>query len=71
MQSGQNKNNSDSISNPCVRNCCLDQQDICMGCFRHLDEILGWRTFTDEERFACYRRMAERKATFQRKLKWR
>lgn len=27
---------------PCVRNCCLDDTDICLGCFRSLDEIKLW-----------------------------
>ena len=27
---------------PCIRNCCLDENDICVGCFRSLDEILQW-----------------------------
>lgn len=30
------------IPSPCVRNCCLNEQDICLGCFRHLDEIIQW-----------------------------
>ncbi len=30
------------IPSPCVRNCCLDEQDICMGCHRSLDEIIAW-----------------------------
>jgi predicted Fe-S protein YdhL (DUF1289 family) len=38
------------ISNPCVRNCCLDDDDVCLGCFRTLDEILGWRALTSEQR---------------------
>lgn len=29
---------------PCVRNCCLDQQDICLGCGRHVDEIIEWHS---------------------------
>ncbi len=29
---------------PCVRNCCLDQQDICLGCGRHIDEIIEWHS---------------------------
>ncbi|WP_156302871.1 DUF1289 domain-containing protein, partial [Methylogaea oryzae] len=28
-----------SASPPCVRNCCLDSTDICLGCFRALAEI--------------------------------
>ncbi|WJG10829.1 DUF1289 domain-containing protein [Aliiglaciecola sp. LCG003] len=31
-----------SIPSPCIRNCCLDRQDICVGCFRSIDEILRW-----------------------------
>lgn len=30
------------ISSPCQRNCCLDQDDICLGCGRSLTEICGW-----------------------------
>ncbi|MCQ8104293.1 DUF1289 domain-containing protein [Methylomonas sp. SURF-2] len=33
---------SENIPSPCVRNCCLDEQDICLGCFRSLSEICGW-----------------------------
>ncbi|MCH8106674.1 MAG: DUF1289 domain-containing protein [Proteobacteria bacterium] len=28
---------------PCVRNCCLDENDICLGCYRSLDEIPTWQ----------------------------
>jgi predicted Fe-S protein YdhL (DUF1289 family) len=27
---------------PCVRNCCLDDDLTCLGCFRSLDEIKEW-----------------------------
>jgi predicted Fe-S protein YdhL (DUF1289 family) len=36
-----------SCSSPCVRNCCLNHDDICLGCFRSLDEIMLW-TKVDE-----------------------
>jgi predicted Fe-S protein YdhL (DUF1289 family) len=29
-------------ASPCVRNCCLDGDDVCLGCGRSLDEILAW-----------------------------
>jgi len=35
------------IHSPCVRNCCLDEDDICLGCFRHVDEITGWQAADD------------------------
>ncbi|MEO8002745.1 MAG: DUF1289 domain-containing protein [Arenimonas sp.] len=31
-----------SVPSPCIRNCCLDENDVCMGCGRHIDEILAW-----------------------------
>lgn len=40
------------IANPCVRNCCLDDGNICMGCFRTLEEILAWRSLTVKQRKA-------------------
>lgn len=27
---------------PCIRNCCLDQHDCCLGCGRLLTEITEW-----------------------------
>ena len=38
------------VNSPCVRNCCLDQLDYCLGCFRHLEEITGWAGFSDEKK---------------------
>jgi uncharacterized protein len=31
-----------SDQSPCVRNCCLDDGLICLGCFRSLEEIKEW-----------------------------
>lgn len=41
-----NDQNQIDIASPCVQNCCLDRQDICVGCFRHIDEIVGWRNLS-------------------------
>ncbi len=30
------------IDSPCRRQCCLDDQDICLGCGRTLQDILDW-----------------------------
>lgn len=48
------------INNPCVRNCCLDQTDICLGCGRHVDEITGWHQATDLEKQQILQKAAER-----------
>ena len=38
------------VRSPCVRNCCLDQEDVCVGCYRSLQEILRWSEASDDER---------------------
>jgi len=39
-----------NISSPCVRNCCLNEDDICLGCFRSLGEIIKWGASTEQEK---------------------
>lgn len=43
-------NVKESIESPCIRNCCLDQNDICLGCLRSLSEIIDWGQASDEKR---------------------
>ena len=54
------------IDSPCVRNCCLDENDICLGCNRSLTEICSWSRSTDAERLdilaRCRLRAEERLA---------
>ncbi|MFT2090589.1 DUF1289 domain-containing protein [Paraglaciecola sp. 2405UD69-4] len=39
-----------SVASPCVRNCCLDKQDMCVGCFRLIDEILIWGQASNQQK---------------------
>ena len=39
-----------TIESPCIRNCCLDEQDICLGCGRTIEEIIRWGDASDEEK---------------------
>lgn len=32
----------ESLVSPCINICSLDEEEICMGCFRHIDEIRLW-----------------------------
>lgn len=36
------------VQSPCVRNCCLDEKDICLGCFRSIEEIMQWSGATEQ-----------------------
>lgn len=38
------------ITSPCVRNCCLGKDDVCLGCFRTIEEIIRWGDANDEEK---------------------
>ena len=38
------------IKSPCVSICVLDDDDICMGCYRSADEITDWLMTSDEEK---------------------
>lgn len=35
------------IHSPCVAKCGLNDEDICMGCYRTIDEIVGWGNADD------------------------
>lgn len=38
------------IKAPCIKNCCLDEEDICMGCFRHVNEITAWQQASNQKK---------------------
>jgi uncharacterized protein len=38
------------LTSPCVNVCALDDNEVCQGCFRTLDEITGWSDATDSEK---------------------
>ena len=39
-----------TIESPCVRNCCLDKQDVCLGCGRTIEEIIRWGDASEDEK---------------------
>ena len=61
-----------TVPSPCVRNCCLDEQDVCLGCGRSLDEIRVWSEAADGERRSILERAAERRAEREARMRaWR
>ena len=54
--------NAPGVASPCVRNCCLDERDVCLGCGRSLDEIRAWSESGDAERLNILERAAVRRA---------
>lgn len=39
-----------AVTSPCVNICALDEQDICVGCYRSAAEITAWTSLSDEGR---------------------
>ena len=54
--------NTPGVASPCVRNCCLDERDVCLGCGRSLDEIRVWSESDDAGRLRILERAAARRA---------
>jgi uncharacterized protein len=54
---------NDSVQSPCVRNCCLDDNDICLGCFRSIQEIIHWSESSPDERLSILNQAKERRLT--------
>lgn len=40
--------------------CCLDDDDICLGCYRTTEEICQWGSMDNEARKEVLRKVAER-----------
>lgn len=46
-----------SVRSPCIANCKLDDEEICQGCFRTLDEIISWSSSTNQQKQAIVDRV--------------
>jgi predicted Fe-S protein YdhL (DUF1289 family) len=49
-----------TVESPCVRNCCLDKQDVCLGCGRTIDEIIRWGDANDTEKILILKKSIKR-----------
>ncbi|NOR55027.1 MAG: DUF1289 domain-containing protein [Sulfurovum sp.] len=39
-----------TIDKPCIRQCCLNEKDVCMGCFRTFSDMQAWHKVSVEEK---------------------
>ena len=52
----------DTVPSPCINVCQVDDtDDLCIGCFRHIDEIRDWPILGAEEKRAVLARCAVRR----------
>jgi predicted Fe-S protein YdhL (DUF1289 family) len=55
-------NISDAVPSPCVSLCKLDDERVCVGCFRHVEDIREWRSADDDRRREIRLRAEQRRA---------
>ncbi|WP_019676775.1 DUF1289 domain-containing protein [Arsukibacterium perlucidum] len=46
---------------PCVACCRLNSEKLCVGCYRHITEIVDWNKRSDTENYAILQKVAQRK----------
>ena len=49
---------------PCIRNCCLNDDDTCLGCCRSLEEITGWNEADDDQRKVIMQNARQRREAY-------
>jgi len=55
-----------NLNSPCIGACSLDENKICKGCFRRMDEISQWGRATDAQKIKILAHSRERqKATLR------
>jgi predicted Fe-S protein YdhL (DUF1289 family) len=56
-----------AVKSPCIDVCAFDgKTKLCIGCFRTLDEIRGWKKMTDHLRHQVINDRARRQTKLQR-----
>ena len=48
------------VPSPCIRLCTLDDDDICVGCYRSMEEICAWGSASNAEKRAILENAARR-----------
>ena len=55
-----------SYETPCIKVCALDlDTQMCVGCFRTIDEIARWTQYSDAQRARIMAALDERRARFE------
>ena len=50
------------LQSPCVRKYTLDDNDVCVGCFRNIEEICAWGGASNEQRQQILNQAATRRS---------
>ncbi|NOY51430.1 MAG: DUF1289 domain-containing protein [Chlorobi bacterium] len=59
---------NNKIKNPCIHVCTKDENGICLGCFRSIEEIRLWYNSSDDEKLKIIAKADKRLVEFDKKL---
>jgi len=51
-----------TIKSPCI-DVCVSREGVCIGCYRTLEEMAGWRSFSEEQKAEVLERIKTRRAS--------
>lgn len=54
---------STQVKSPCINVCKYDEEEICIGCHRTMDEITGWLFMTEDRKKEIVEAVALRRKT--------
>lgn len=54
------------MQSPCNRDCRLDDNDLCLGCFRYLNEIYDWKKLKEDQQLEIINLISERKSVWEK-----
>lgn len=58
---------NNNIKSPCIHVCTKDENGICLGCYRSLEEIRAWYKSTDEEKLKIIENAEQRRVQSDKK----
>lgn len=44
------KSKNGGVISPCIKQCALDEHEVCRGCYRSITEIIGWGNKSEEQK---------------------
>lgn len=56
-----------NINRPCVRKCSLNEEDICLGCFRTFNDMLVWNKASEKEKEEMLKKAQQREKQYHEK----
>lgn len=58
----EKKNMFDMVKSPCIAVCALDENDVCIGCYRTGQEITDWGEMDNEQKTLVMKKVAKRES---------